>query len=673
MPEKRTVSFDLIPDAIVTVDRCGIVRQVNSQLTAMFGYHAEELIGEPIEILLPKRARQRHVHHRTAFQISPAIRPMGRGLELYGCRKDGSEFPLDIMLSSLSTADGLVLAVIRDTSESKNLNERLTRLAYSDPLTNLPNRAALYRDLKKCLNGNQTTVAPISIVLFDLDGFKEVNDTMGHSCGDQLLRGIAQRWTAVIGEGCRIYRLGGDEFIAVVSNCGDPRRISQVAKTILAELEKPFDIAGTVVFISASAGIALAPADGANIEELIANVDMALYKAKANGRGSSVFFHNALRADVHARREMDIKLRKAHSRGELELYFQPQVRLADATVVGSEALLRWDQGPTPVAPGAFIHTLAASPIAPAVGSWILRTACETAAEWRNKGLRPIRVAVNLFPTQFHNPTFVTELEGVLADTGLPPDLLELEITENIALSCNVATLAPLRKLRELGVRIAFDDFGTGYASLSLLAQMPLTHIKIDQSFVRGVPDDPKLVAIVRSLIAMAHNVGLSVIAEGVETVAQARFLQLEGCDEAQGFLFAKPLTAPAFEALLRAAPLIRRMQPACLPERSASLALPRRTHFWTRHSIDCTIRRPNRSPTTAQPGRAFASRRPISVTQNTTTPTTTLTIAVNGDNRRSFTWATPIPTRTPRSPARRPTLTSTSAPSPTAGSYPTSS
>jgi EAL domain-containing protein (putative c-di-GMP-specific phosphodiesterase class I) len=229
------------------------------------------------------------------------------------------------------------------------------------------------------------------------------------------------------------------------------------------------------------------------------------------------------------------------------------VRLADARVVGSEALLRWNQGRTIVAPGAFIGVLAASPIAAAVGSWILRTACETAASWRSKGLRPTRVGVNLFPSQFHDPSFVTELERILADTGLPPDSLELEITENIALSCNAATLAPLRKLRELGVRIAFDDFGTGYASLSFLTQMPLTHIKIDQSFVRGLPDDHKLVAIVRSLIAMAHNVGLTVIAEGVETVSQAKFLRSEGCDEAQGFLFAKALPASAYETLLRAA------------------------------------------------------------------------------------------------------------------------
>ena len=433
----RLVSFDLIPDAIVTVDRDGIIRQVNSQLTVMFGYQAAELIGQRIEMLLPERARQRHVHHRAAFQLNPTMRPMGGGPELCGCRKDGSEFPVDIMLSSLSASDGLVLAVIRDTTVSKALSEKLRQLAYSDPLTSLPNRSALYRELEKLFTGDPATpIAPTSIVLFDLDGFKEVNDTMGHSCGDRLLKEVARRWTAVIGEGLRVYRLGGDEFVALVSDCGDPIRIAEIARTMLRALEQPFEIAGTVVFISASAGIALAPADGSDIEELIANVDMALYEAKARGRGNSVFFHNALRTDAHARRELELKLRQAYAQGELELYFQPQVRLADATVVGSEVLLRWNQGRTIVAPGAFIEMLAASPIAAAVGNWILRTACETAASWRNMGLRPTRVAVNLFPSQFHGPSFVSELEGIVAATGLPPDSLELEITENIAVNGN---------------------------------------------------------------------------------------------------------------------------------------------------------------------------------------------------------------------------------------------
>jgi diguanylate cyclase (GGDEF)-like protein/PAS domain S-box-containing protein len=549
MPE-RTISFDLIPDALVTADFHGVIRQVNSQLTSMFGYQENELIGRPIEVLLPERVRERHIQHRAALDKRPMIRPMGGGLELHGRRKDGSEFPVDIMLSSLD--DGRVLALVRDVTAAKNMSARLTQLAYCDALTGLPNRTALYRVLDDFFKAGDCPVRPLSIALFDLDGFKEVNDTMGHSAGDELLKEVAERWLAVIGGGPRIFRLGGDEFILLLSDCGDPGRVADVVNAMLQQLEKSFEIAGTTAFISASAGIAIAPADGADAEELMANVDMALYKAKSIGRGQYAFFLNALRADAHARRELDIKLRRAHLQGEFELYFQPQARLADGRIVGAEALLRWSQNRTLIGPGAFIEMLAASPIAASVGSWILRTACEAAVSWRRADGQPIRIAVNLFPSQYYDPSFAAQIEQVLADTGLAPDLLELEITENIALGENMAAIEPLRRLRERGVRIALDDFGTGYASLSFLTRMPLTGIKVDRNFVRGLPNDPNLAAIVRSLIAMAHNLGLSVIAEGVETSDQLRFLVAEGCDEAQGFLFAKPLPASAFAALIEA-------------------------------------------------------------------------------------------------------------------------
>ena len=550
MPEGAAL-FDLIPDALVTVDHTGVIRQVNGPLTAMFGYGATELLGEPIEILLPKQARQRHVHHRRDYYLKPTVRPMGGGLDLYGRRKNGSEFPVDIMLNSLSAApNGLILAVIRDISASKKMSDDLRLLAYSDPLTNLPNRAALYRDLGEFLKCEPTTPSePTSIALFDLDGFKEVNDTLGHSTGDRLLKMIAERWTAFVGDGPLIYRLGGDEFVVLIAKCGDPCQVAKIIDGLLQQLETPFEINGNVIHVSASAGIAIAPADGSDVEELIANVDTALYRAKTNGPGHYFLFHNSLRAAAQARRDADLTLRRAYAGKEFELYFQPQIRIEDSVLIGAEALLRWRRGDgLVVAPGAFIEALSASPIATEVGTWILETACKTAATWRSSGLLPVRVAVNLFPRQFHDPSFVDKVAQILADTKLPPAALELEITENITLGCNAA---PLQKLHEMGVLLAVDDFGTGYGSLSSLTQLPLTHIKIDQGFIRGIPHDSKAVAIVRSLIVMAHNIGQKVIAEGVETASQAIFLRLEGCDEAQGFLFAKPLSSSRFEALLR--------------------------------------------------------------------------------------------------------------------------
>jgi diguanylate cyclase (GGDEF)-like protein/PAS domain S-box-containing protein len=296
-----TVPIDLIPDAVITVDRAGVIQQVNRQLATMFSYQANELVGQPIEILLPERVRERHINYRKAFQARPTMRPMGGDLELFGRRKDGSEFPVDIMLNPLSF-DGRVLAVIRDTSAAKAMSARLAQLAYSDSLTRLPNREALYSELEQSRrNDAQASFAPMAIALFDLDCFKEVNDTMGHSCGDQLLKDVAGRWSDVIGQGTRIYRLGGDEFVLTIGNCGDPRVAVTIVNALLRQLDRPFEIAGTVVFASACAGIALAHTDGADAEELIANGDMALYKAKANGRGSHAFYDKTLRASLPAR------------------------------------------------------------------------------------------------------------------------------------------------------------------------------------------------------------------------------------------------------------------------------------------------------------------------------------------------------------------------------------
>ena len=671
--------FDHMPDAIVVVEEGGRIQGVNSQFTAIFGYEKDEVLSRPIELLLPERFRQRHVHHRTAYHDDPHIRTMGVGLDLYGRRKNGGEFPIDIMLSPLtSVAEGLVLAVIRDISERKRLEEierqaketlaavidaspvaiicvapnrrvmiwsraaeqifgytaeevvgqpyklvppgkmaefdalferalvgetlrdtqvqrrrkdgslvdisfaaaamydrdgtirgvayalediterkkakeKLRHLAYYDQLTGLPNRVTLQNELQELLKpGASSHACPTSIAMLDLDAFKDVNDTLGRSTGDQLLKKVAGRLTAIAAGATRVYRLGGNEFVVIVPKCGDPRTVAEIVDTMLRQLAEPFKVNDQLLYIGASAGIVIAPANGSSVDELIANADLALDQAKSEGGRIYRFFLPMLRAQAQARRTLDIELRRAFSTNEFELYFQPQVRLVDNAVVGAEALLRWRHPERGIlGPGAFIEILAASPIAREVGNWVLRTACEKAAAWRARSLPSLRIGVNLFPAQFHGGALVRDIEVALLQTGLPPEALELEITENIALDHNEATLASLRVLREKGVNLAFDDFGTGYASLSNLTRYPLSRIKIDQIFVRKLPDDAKDAAIVRSLIAMAHHLGLKVIAEGVETSAQAAFLRAERCEEGQGFLYAKPLPVAEFEKFLR--------------------------------------------------------------------------------------------------------------------------
>jgi EAL domain-containing protein (putative c-di-GMP-specific phosphodiesterase class I) len=346
-------------------------------------------------------------------------------------------------------------------------------------------------------------------------------------------------------------RLGGDEFVVVLSHCGDPRIVSEIVDLMLKRLNEPFTINDQVVHLGASAGVAIAPQDGADVEELIANADLALYQAKADGGRNLRFFMPVLRAQAQARRSLGLELRRAFAENEFEIHFQPQIRLADQAVVGAEALLRWRHPQRGLlAPGAFIDTLAESAIASGVGRWIIRTACAQAAAWRAMGLPLVRVGVNLFPSQAYDEALSQDVMEALRDFGLPADALELEITENIAL--NREDSAVLERLHDEGVKLAFDDFGTGYASLSYLTRLPLTRIKIDRSFVAKITRDEQDAAIVRSLIAMAHNLNLGVIAEGVETSQQADFLLNERCEEAQGFLYAKPLPADQFEAYLRA-------------------------------------------------------------------------------------------------------------------------
>lgn len=548
----ETGSFlDLMPDAIVAIDSKGVIRRVNDPLLDMFGYKSDELLGKRIEILLPERFRKAHVDQRKGYRHNPRTRSMGEGLDLYGRRKDGTEVPLDIMLRPLSK-EGVVFAVIRDITARKEVSEKLRYLAYSDQLTNLPNRAALYADLGNLLKPDQAgLIQRTGIALFDLDRFKDVNDTLGHSIGDDLLKAIVQRWQADIGTNCKIYRLGGDEFVLLKPACGNPIDIAATVDRMLKSLNAAFEFNDRTFHVGASAGIAMAPADGSNVEDLLANVDIALYRAKATERGGCSFFHLSQRAETQARHSLDLELRLGFSRGEFEVYFQPQIRLADGALVGAEALLRWRRSKQGiVAPAAFIDALAASNIAHDVGTWILRTACEKVAEWRALHLAPLRLAVNLFAAQVHGGTLVHDVEQALVATGLSPECLELEITENIALDCTEKTMAPFEALRKIGVKLALDDFGTGYGSLSSLMQIPLSHIKIDRSFVRHLCDDERHDAIVRSLIMLAHNIGLEVIAEGVETANQVAFLRAERCDEAQGYFFAKPLAAAQMEALL---------------------------------------------------------------------------------------------------------------------------
>jgi len=539
--------IDASPVAIIC---CDLERKVfvwNNAAEQIFGYSADEIIGQVAPLTSPAQAED-----------SPALfkRILGgetiRDLHLKRVRKDGRMIDVRFAGAPMYNPDGSVRGVVRayeDITERRRAEDQLQRVAHYDQLTGLPNRLSLQKQLGRLLSGSGPK-EPTAIALFDLDGFKDVNDTLGHSTGDQLLIEVGSRLTEVAGARGQLSRLGGDEFIVVIPGCGDPLEIGRLIDAALQRLAEPYEINDQILHIAGSAGSAIAPTDGASVDELIANADLALYQAKADGGRVCRFFVPVMRAQAQARHSLGVELRRAHDAKEFELYYQPQVRLSDEAVVGAEALIRWRHPERGIlAPGAFIDTLAASSIAPAVSRWIVETACTATAKWRAEGLALGRIGVNLFPTQLGDAALLTDIDQVLQMTGLPAGTLELEITENVALNFEDAEV--LRKLRDKGIMLAFDDFGTGYASLSYLTRFPLARIKIDRSFVAKITDDTGDAAIVRSLIAMAHNLGLEVIAEGVETRAQAEFLLKEHCQEAQGFLYGRPLPAAEFEALLR--------------------------------------------------------------------------------------------------------------------------
>jgi diguanylate cyclase (GGDEF)-like protein/PAS domain S-box-containing protein len=546
--ETLAAVIDASPVAIVCSDLDRNIVLWSRAAEQIFGYAGAEAMGRPTKLVPPEAAAE----SQRLFERCIAGEAV-RDVEVRRKRRDGSIVDIRLAATPMYNPDGKVWGVAwayDDITGRKKAERQLNQIAHYDQLTGLPNRVSLKNELTNLLTADGSNRSH-SIALFDLDGFKDVNDTDGHSTGDQLLVEVARRLSGVAGDVGRVYRLGGDEFVAVIPDCGDPRRITELVEAMLRQLAEPFEINEHVLHIGGSAGIAIAPQDGSSVDELIANADLALYKAKSDGGHTYRLFVPVLRARAQTRRGLQIELRRAFAENEFELYFQPQIRLADDAVVGAEALLRWRHPLRGViGPGAFIQTLAESSIASAVGAWIIRDACAKTAAWREMGLSLNRISINLFPSQCRDSGLLLDVEGALQMSGLPADILELEISETFALN-NDDSIAPLQELHNRGIKLAFDDFGTGYASLSYLTKFPVSRIKIDRSFISGVTDDAENAAIVRSLIAMAHNLKLGIIAEGVETEAQARFLLEERCEEAQGFLYAKPLSAGDFESYLR--------------------------------------------------------------------------------------------------------------------------
>jgi diguanylate cyclase (GGDEF)-like protein len=455
-------------------------------------------------------------------------------------------------LTRLCPAIARELKEVEVRRDHKLAEATVERQAHYDFLTNLPNRTTFRDRLTVALAQATRNRKMLAILFVDLDRFKTIVDTLGHTIGDLVLRGVAERLGASLEEGDTLARMGGDEFVILLPLINRADRAVRVAQRVLEAIKPPFHFEHNELHITMSIGITLYPYDGEDADTLLKNADTALYRAKEQGRNNYQLYTPAMNARAFERLALENSLRKAVERREFLVYFQPQVDLKTGAIVGTEALLRWQHPDLGIVyPSEFISIAEETGLITQLGDWVLRTACTYNKSWQKAGFAPMTVAVNLSARQFQQQDLVESVARILRETGLEPKWLEIEITESIAMQNADYTNVLLRGLKSMGVRVALDDFGTGYSSLSYLKKFPIDTLKIDQSFVRDLTKDPNDAAIANAVIVLAHSLKLKVIAEGVETKEQEAFLREHECDITQGFLFSVPLPAASLESLLR--------------------------------------------------------------------------------------------------------------------------
>ncbi len=547
----RSVTQSII-DAIVSTDEEGKVIFWNRGAETIFGYREEEILGKPVERLIPRRYQAFHRKGLERVRTTGESRLFGQRLELSGQRKNGDPFPMEMSLSTWKSGEELFFsAVIQDLTERKNSQEELHFRTYHDLLTRLPNRT-LFRDrLQQALIQAQRSQHKVGVLLFDLDLFKKINDSLGHAAGDRLLREVANRTRGCLRDGDTVCRFGGDAFAILIDAMGGERDAVRVVGKLFDVFTRPFDLHGETIHLTASIGITIFPDDGVNADSLIRNAESALKRAKDTGRNNFQFFTREMDAQALTRLTLENRLRKAIEDQEFQVYYQPKIHAVSGRITGMEALVRWEhpeQGI--VSPQEFIPLAEETGLIEPLGLWVLETACHQLAAWRRAGHDGLSLAVNLSPRQFRDERLMQRIRAVLEESGLPPERLELEITESLAMDEVERNIHTLEEMGSLGLRIAIDDFGTGYSSLSYLKRLPIHILKIDQSFVGDISRDADDAAIVSAIISMARSLGLKVVGEGAETREQIKFLKKHGCDEIQGYYYSRPLPADSLQPLL---------------------------------------------------------------------------------------------------------------------------
>jgi len=542
--------LDASPDGVIGIDRDGRIVMANPMMETIFGYAPEELMGQSMEILLPDRFRQTHQNQRQQHLATKRPRPMGVMKGLSGKRKNGDVFPIDVSLGAPAGGlSGFAVAFIHDTTERVRHETQLLHQSTHDRLTDLPNRWLFLDHLRKAItrggDGNR-----LAVLILDLDNFKTVNDSFGDAFGDELLVEVAQRLKNLLGPEDMLARLGGDEFGMLLSRSGRVGATAKVADKILLNFSVPCQVNNQAVIVGGSLGSSFFPDDAADGETLLRFADVAMFQAKQLGRGGYIAFSKSMDRRMQENLHLHVRLKQALDNDGLRLFYQPQVNTESGEIVGSEALLRWrDDELGEVSPARFIPVAEATGLILPLGDWVLETACRQVAKWSNAGT-PLKVAINLSPQQLQQQNLVGRLRQLMTETGASPDLIEIEITETAAMESPESAEQQLSELASLGIGIALDDFGTGYSSLGYLKNLPITKLKIDQSFVKGLPDDSNDSSIVRTIIGLAKSRNLKLVAEGVETDEQRRFLQHCGCEIYQGWLFSKAVAVEEIDVML---------------------------------------------------------------------------------------------------------------------------
>lgn len=538
-------------EAIVITGPDNRIIAVNDTFTRLTGYSQEDALGRNPSIL--KSGTEAKGFYESMW--ATLLRDNYWQGEIWDRRKDGSLYPKWLTISVVRNDAGAITNYIgsfTDITNQKQAAQRIEHLTHHDPLTNLPNRFSLMGRLTHALEQAKLSNSHLAVVFIDLDRFKDINDSLGHQTGDILLSHVALRLLESVRNIDIVSRLGGDEFVVVLPQIQSGISTINVVNNIRKTLSKTYAIDGHELHITPSIGISVFPHDGATIKELMQNADLAMYDAKSKGRDNYQFFKKEMNTVAQEKHSIERDLRSAIDRKEFLLHYQPQIDMTSGRVVGVEALIRW-QHPYRglVQPGMFITVAEETGLILPIGDWVLKTACRQLASWTAAGLTPLRMAVNLSARQFRQDNLPGFVAGIIAETGITPHLLELEITESVAMENPEETILHLRRFKEMGVELAIDDFGTGYSSLSYLKLYPVNRLKIDRSFVTDIETSPDDSAIAAATITLAHALGKKVVAEGVETIGQLNFLREQKCDIVQGYYYSRPLPAAELAEFVR--------------------------------------------------------------------------------------------------------------------------